>query len=267
MGISLWLALSEYLTQGVIDLTILDDVVMSVDSEHRRQTSNLLATQFPDRQFLITTHDRTWVKQLRYGGVVNSSGIVEFYNWHIDSGPQVNFQPDMWDRIDEDMQRGDIPSAAQKLRRGSEDYFRAVSNALEAKITFRDDHRWDLGYYLQAAMGRYIELLRMARNTAQSWGDQESFETYGELDSVRSQIYSRTRAERWAVNASVHYSNWANLSAADFQPVIDAFRDLFTLFICPICGSLLHVTKEGTILQNVRCNCGKINWNLVRKKG
>ena len=107
----------------------------------------------------------------------------------------------------------------------------------------------------------------MARNTAQSWGEQESFEKYGELDSIRSQIYSRTRAERWAVNVSVHYSNWANLSAADFQPVIDAFRDLFTLFICLKCGSLLHVTKEGTMLQNVRCNCGKINWNLVRKKG
>lgn len=42
MGICLWLALSEKLTQGVIDLLILDDVVMSVDIDHRRQICDLL---------------------------------------------------------------------------------------------------------------------------------------------------------------------------------------------------------------------------------
>ncbi len=60
MGICLYLALAERLTGGLIDLVILDDVVMSVDADHRRQVCHLLATSFPHRQFLITTHDRTW---------------------------------------------------------------------------------------------------------------------------------------------------------------------------------------------------------------
>jgi len=265
MGVSLWLALSEYLIGGVIELTILDDVVMSVDSGHRRQTCNLLASDFPDKQFLITTHDKTWVSQLKNGGVVDSSGILEFYNWHIDTGPQTNYQPDMWVRIEEDLQRNDVPSAAQKLRRGSEDFFRAVSDALEAKITFKEDYQWELGDYLPAAMGRYKDLLKIAKASAQSWGNKELFDTYQERDSIRSQIYDRSAAEKWAVNASIHYNNWTTFSESDFRPVIEAFQDLYALFFCAKCGGLLHLTKVDNIPQNVRCNCGEVNWNLVKK--
>jgi DNA repair exonuclease SbcCD ATPase subunit len=64
MGLCLYLALAERLTGGLIDLIILDDVVMSVDADHRRQLCDLLATFFPNRQFLITTHDKTWAAQL-----------------------------------------------------------------------------------------------------------------------------------------------------------------------------------------------------------
>lgn len=60
MGLCLYLALAERLNGGLINLFILDDVVMSVDSDHRRELCHLLATSFPDMQFLITTHDRTW---------------------------------------------------------------------------------------------------------------------------------------------------------------------------------------------------------------
>ena len=46
MGICLYLALAERLTEGYIDLIILDDVMMSVDAPHRRQICHLLANFF-----------------------------------------------------------------------------------------------------------------------------------------------------------------------------------------------------------------------------
>ena len=46
MGVCLFLALSEKLTRGVIDLIILDDVVMSVDWHHRRELCRVLAENF-----------------------------------------------------------------------------------------------------------------------------------------------------------------------------------------------------------------------------
>jgi len=65
MGLCLYLALAERLTEGRIALTILDDVIMSIDAGHRRRVCNLFASFFPNKQFLITTHDKTWATQLR----------------------------------------------------------------------------------------------------------------------------------------------------------------------------------------------------------
>jgi len=70
MGICLYLALAEELTEGYIDLIILDDVMMSVDAPHRRQICHLLADFFKGKQFFITTHDQTWARQLKNESVV-----------------------------------------------------------------------------------------------------------------------------------------------------------------------------------------------------
>jgi hypothetical protein len=126
MGVCLYLALAERLTGNLMDLVLLDDVVMSVDADHRRQFCNLLATCFPNRQFLITTHDRTWMNQLRSEKVISSQGIIEFYNWNVETGPRVNYEVDMWKRIEEDLQKNDVSSAAGLLRRGSEGFFGMV---------------------------------------------------------------------------------------------------------------------------------------------
>ncbi len=48
--------------------------------------------------------------------------------------------------------------------------------------------------------------------------------------SMAGQIYARTGAEQWAVNANVHYNNWSNFTATDFRPVVEAFPDVHGLF-------------------------------------
>jgi hypothetical protein len=256
----------EHLTKRLIDLVVLDDVVMSVDVGHRRRLCNLLARCFPNRQFFITTHDKTWANQLKSEGVVQSQGFIEFYNWCLELGPQVNSEVDLWNCIKEDLDKEDVPSAAQKLRRGSEDFFGHVCDSLQASVRYKLNGRWELGDFLPAAMSRYRNLLKKAKNVAKSWDNQESFDEFQELESTVSQIYSRCGAEQWAVNVNVHYNNWANFSKYDFQPVIEAFEDLFKLFVCTQCMGVLHVTTKGIEPENVRCNCGFVNWNLVKQK-
>jgi DNA repair exonuclease SbcCD ATPase subunit len=46
MGLCLYLALSKKLSEGKISLTILDDVVMSIDSDHRKYLCKLLKSHF-----------------------------------------------------------------------------------------------------------------------------------------------------------------------------------------------------------------------------
>ena len=71
-GVCLFLALNEELAKGDLGLIVLDDVMMSVDTGHRKDVCRLLAEQFTECQFVITTHDKTWAKQLRQEGVGRS---------------------------------------------------------------------------------------------------------------------------------------------------------------------------------------------------
>ena len=267
MGLCLFLALAEHLTKGLVDLLVLDDVVMSVDVGHRRRLCHLLAKCFPDRQFLITTHDKTWANQLKTEGVVQSPGTIEFYNWCLELGPQVNYEIDMWNQIKKNLDNEDVPSAAQKLRRGCEEFFGLVCDSLQAAVRYKLDGRWELGDFLPAAMHQYRSLLKKAKSVAQTWDDQESFEKLQELDSTVGQIYSRCGVEQWAVNAGVHYNNWANLSKNDFYPVIEAFEDLCAIFACGQCGGMLHIATKGPEPVEVRCNCGAVSWNLIQQRG
>ena len=265
MGVCLFLALNEELAKGDLGLIVLDDVMMSVDTGHRRDVCRLLAEQFADRQFVITTHDRTWARQLRQQRIVEASQVVEFTGWTVEHGPNTHRQMDLWESIQEHLNLDDVNGAAFRLRRGSEDFFEDVCNALGAQITYNSGMQWQLDDWLPAAMDQYRDLVRRGRGAASSCGDSDALTTFDELESVRRQVYDRTYVEQWAINASVHYNNWANMSKEDFSPVADAFRDLQGLFTCSTCGGLLEKMPRKGTLQVAKCPCGKVNWNLRHK--
>lgn len=267
MGLCLYLALAEYLSMDKLGLTILDDVVMSVDMDHRRAVCRLFAKHFPDRQFVITTHDRAWANQLRTEGIARRGNVVEFYKWDIDTGPYVNLEADLWSRIDAFLKDNEVASAAHLLRRGSEQFFSIVCEALEAPVRYSSDGRNNMGEFVSAAIGRYKRLLDKARKVAQSWGRKEEVEYFIELASTFNQIVAGSQVEQWAVNPSVHYTDWAEFSPSDFAPVRDAFQDLQGAFVCQSedCGSILRVEKQGPEATAVRCKCGAVNWNLVKR--
>ena len=194
MGLCLYLALAERLSAGLIELIILDDVVMSVDTDHRRDLCRLLSEFFPDRQFLITTHDRAWANQLKSEGIVGIRETLQFRNWSIDNGPEVYYVADvMWNRIDAALKDNDVPSAAAQLRRGSEEFFGMVCDALHARVTYKLSGQWELGGLLLPAMEQYRGLLKRSQKTARSWGNDEDALELKEFDSIRSEIYKRRR--------------------------------------------------------------------------
>lgn len=278
MGVCLFLALSEKLSNDLVDLIILDDVVMSVDSNHRRKLCDLLVKHFPKKQFLITTHDRVWANQLKFNGVVGENGFIEFYDWNIDTGPYINEVVDMWDRIQEDLIKDDVPAAAAKLRRGGEQFFSEVCQNLFAKVTFNLEGSNDLGELISSAMGQFNFLLKEAKKSYDSWKD-EPVELDGDLklkedeekelkilSETKRTIFNKIGKEMWSVNVNIHFNQWADFSVKEFEPIVKCYKDLYDLFICNKCNSIIRVIPNGKNPQNVRCNCGEVNWNLVKKK-
>jgi hypothetical protein len=238
---------------------------MSVDADHRRQVAQLLAEAFPGKQFLVLTHDRTWCNQLKSSGVVTTRTTINFFNWSLAAGPQVSAETDQWERIEQDLARGDVGSGAAKLRRGAEEFFGATCDALRGRVPYKLNGRWELGDFLPAAVGAYRDLLKATKKAAQSWDDREAAEHIQELESTVKQIYARTSAEQWAINAAVHYNEWASLTPEDFRVVVEAFRDLFGVFRCARCESTLYLAIAGLAPTNLRCSCGGMNLNLASR--
>ncbi|MDV4343296.1 AAA family ATPase [Methanoculleus sp. YWC-01] len=265
MGLCIFLALYEQLNKGLIDFVILDDVVMSIDANHRRAVSGILAREFPGVQFIITTHDKTWKNQLKADGVVKSKNILELYKWSINEGPAVNTITDIWERIDAALEKGDVPSAAATLRRGLEEFFTEVSERIEAKVPLKTNAQWDFGEVVNASMGKYKTLIKTARTSADSWDRKDLVTKFAQIEQYRKKIVSDTKSEEWAINPNVHYNKWANFTPDDFVPVVKAFQNLQKLFICDQCGSTIFVEKSDFKETAVRCQCNDLNWNLLKR--
>ncbi len=247
----------------MIGLVLLDDVVMSVDAGHRREFCRVLKEAFPGRQFLITTHDKVWANQLRTEGVVTGKQLLEFGKWDIATGPQVA-QSDPWKEIAAAMDRAAVPEAAWRLRRGLEEFFGTAAGRLGAKVTYRGNGQYALEDVLGPACDRLAELLAKGKAAANSWDKQEEVTRLAGLGSQLGAAKALANVERWGVNASVHYNAWADLSVADFAPIVEAFRGLCASFECPECTTPVHVTGAPTVTA-VLCPCGKQGWSLTKK--
>lgn len=269
MGICLFLALAEHLNSEHVGLVVLDDVVMSVDSGHRRSFCAMLVKHFPTVQFIITTHDTTWANQLRSVGLVSRKQMLKFSNWDVTTGPLIDYEADMWSKIEADLLRDDVPAAAAKLRRGMEEFCRIMCDSLKALVPYSIEDANDFGTYYSSALGRYRELLGVAKRSANSWNKKDILLELDMKSEHLAKVVSDIQSEQWAVNKAVHYNEWAHLGKEDFEPIVKAFKQLYeTVYLCENleCNSIVQIVYDKGNTVGVKCKCGQTNWNLVEKK-
>lgn len=264
MGVCLYLALMKQMLGSDFRLAVLDDVVMSVDVNHRRQFCELLKAEFPDVQFIITTHDEVWARQMQSAGLTTSKQQVRFYSWSVDDGP-LDESGDIWAHIEEDLANGDVNGAAHKLRRRLEAAAADISEAIGGSVHYRGDASYDLSEFLDAAKGRYGELLKKAAKSANSWNSDTASAAVQAKKDARLAAVPEQESEAWAINALVHNNDWAQMSVADFRPVLDSAKAFLNLFLCDNveCGGWIHV--EGRPPESLRCDCGQYFLNLKLK--
>jgi recombinational DNA repair ATPase RecF/DNA uptake protein ComE-like DNA-binding protein len=264
MGVCLYLALQKRLLGDRFAFALLDDVVMSVDADHRYEFCKLLKTHFPNTQFVITTHDRLWAEQMRSAGLVTTKTSLVFQNWSVETGPIVESNAEIWAEVGEALSKGNVRAAAAALRHHLKYASRHLANDLAATPVFRADGNYELGELLPSVIGRMRDLCGKAASAAQSWGNVSAKEAAVKRKEALSTSSAASNVEQWAVNRAVHYNEWANFGKKDFEPVVRAFRDLLDQFRCAQCQGWLYVTPKGRP-ESLRCSCTAISLNLKPK--
>jgi RecF/RecN/SMC N terminal domain len=263
MGLCLYLALMKHTLKDDFTFAVLDDVLMSVDSGHRREVCRLLKTKFPNTQFILTTHDPVWLQYMKTENLIQSG--VSFGGWTVDAGPQVWSEGDVWKQITENLNRNDVPRAAGSLRRYLEYTSTVLADNFGAAVEFHGNGHYDLGDLMLPVVRRWKELIKIAKEAATSWGrsttDIEAFE------AIAKDKIAKSLAEQWMINKAVHYNMWENLGKDEFAVVADAFQDMLKTMQCTNsdCAEFLYVTPHKGTKESLRCSCGATNFNLKIK--
>lgn len=265
MGVCLYLALMKRLLGDGFSVALLDDVVMSVDADHRYQFCKLLMSEFPDTQFVIATHDKVWAEQMRSAKLVTRKTSIAFDSWSVETGPVVEANPDVWADIEAELAKDRVEVAAPILRRHMEFVSRLLADQLAAQTGFRADNNYDMGSLLPSAMFRLKELLGKAADAAQSWNNGSQKTDALARKQKLKEASTHKGEEDWAINRAVHFNDWANFTANDFAPVVKALQDLLDCAKCPECQGWLYVTPRHGPPEALRCSCSSTNLNLKRK--
>ena len=262
MGLCLYLALMKQRLGAGFRLAVLDDVVMSIDSSHRRAICDLMKSELPDVQFIITTHDAVWARQLQATDVVPADGHVYFSQWNIDTGPLVTGDSDFWSEIATAMEVNDIPRAAWCLRRNLERELSEVAERYRGRVAFRADAQYTLGELADCVIGRFSKLLGKAAKIANSRNEPEATEYVAEWKQTWQDAVQAIEHDQWLVNPAVHFNAWFTFSRQDFAPVVAAWRDFLRIFDCSTCGQRLYVTQRDMSDASLRCDGRHIDLDL-----
>ena len=264
MGICLFLALMKKIKGTGFSFALLDDVMMSIDTGHRKRLCELLKNRFPDTQFVITTHDPVWARQLKEHGVVTKKNLFHFRNWSLGSGPVFEAK-DVWDAIREKANSGFVHDSAAGLRRNLELEFQEICSNLQAQVPFKASHSWSLGELKSAAIARMKDLLAKAKDAANSHSNKEAIEKLKAIDQELTDTIKESKVDEWQLNPAVHYNAWENFSKEDLLPLISSMEKLTNSF--GVNSSKFFVSfKEGVVNPIAITTIDGTNYTLIKKE-
>ncbi|UWQ46868.1 AAA family ATPase [Leisingera aquaemixtae] len=266
MGLCLYLALMKHTLGDKFTFAVLDDVLMSVDTGHRREVCRLLKTKFPNTQFILTTHDKVWLQYMRTEGLIKKGQF--FGGWNVDTGPRIWDDTDIWTEIDGALAKNDVPRAAALLRRYLEYIATVLADNLRAKVEYRSDANYDLGDLWPPVTNRWRDRLKQGVKTAAHWGHDSVKDELEKRLAKAVELIKKTNAEQWAINKSVHFNEWENFTVSEFKEVADAFKALLEHIRCPNpkCGGYPYLEPRKGSSEQLRCSCLTVNINLKMAK-
>ena len=130
-------------------LLVLDDVLTSIDKEHRSRVGELLFRDFADYQIVLTTHDEHWHDLLnssaRAWGIQGKWSFVKVEKWTVDSGPAFSEVDGSWEFVDAHLTEPEYRELGGPFRLILEDFLKRTAAKLEVKVKFKIDGKYTAG--------------------------------------------------------------------------------------------------------------------------
>lgn len=233
------------------DLLILDDVLTSIDAEHRVRFTEVLLSEFKDYQILLTTHDRIWFEHLR--DIQVSCGVSPqfiskmIYGWSIEEGPDLREPQEERQQLAQLIQTGEPSQIASEAGRLLEHMLQEMRYNLPLGVEARRGERYGIGD-LWPAYYRKIK--------------KEYPGFYNKVESTVEALDVRWPLRNWL---GAHFNDWAvGVAREEAREFGKAVADLFDVSFCTKCRRFIQpsITPKG----QMACRCGNLIYPALGKE-
>ena len=229
---------------------ILDDVVSSLDREHRGMLTQVLLEDFADRQVILLTHDREWYAELRSLLPNKTWDFAALRPW-VD--PQLGIQ---WSQSkgtfgDARGLKAENPEAAGNRVRAIMDIELAIiAERLQVRVLYlrgdRNDHR--------TCMEFFERIISEARDKLRR---QEGGELVKFTDPFEDWQSAHDLLVTWANRAS----HGGSLLPNEADHLIQVCEKALAHFRCTHCGDPVWFAQQ-TGKHRLQCSCGELVWKM-----
>ncbi len=224
LGLCLFLAIRRlhYGQRPELALLILDDVLHSVDGDHRRATADLIFEEFKDHQIVITTHDPLWFENLKASSRKYFPGRKftqhRIASWSLETGP-------VWGDHLADCEwlvapEGKAAKPADRISKAGrvlEEMLQNLCDKLQVPVPFNIKGEYTIGPL-------WNSFSKVARDNSEFISAAGT--DIDKLEQLRS-------LRNWV---GAHWNEWASLlTAAEATEFCDAVIRLRNLTYCPTC--------------------------------
>ncbi|MEN9909464.1 MAG: hypothetical protein RLZZ540_2613 [Bacteroidota bacterium] len=249
LGLSFFLAsVDAFNTEN--DFIILDDVISSFDSNHRRRFADLLFDKFSKHQIIILTHEKEWFTNIISPKAKNKGWLVNEIKWTEEKGTFIKEKPsDLKESILYQLEEGNNDNIGNPMRKYLEHCLKNIALNLDAKLSFRynDSNEHRMPY----------ELLMAIRSEIKKSSAELKLK-YPLLDRIESSaLFGNTLSHDNPINASIGDINsfWADI------------LELEKLFICQetTCKKpKVSLLNYDTVANKIRCGCDATKYDWKR---
>jgi energy-coupling factor transporter ATP-binding protein EcfA2/endogenous inhibitor of DNA gyrase (YacG/DUF329 family) len=226
----------------------LDDVVVSLDRNHRGMIAELLEKEFGDRQVIVLTHDREWYIELRHqlqGASWNFKALMPYEKPEIG----IRWSEKTWTFDDARARLESEPDSAGNIARKIMDIELAIlAERLKVKMPYlhreRNDHR--------TAQEFLSRLISDAKKCFMIKG-AEGYELYRQTLEVFQE------AERLLISWANKASHSFDFARNEAQKLISVCEQALEFFKCPICKKPVY-RLDSRNAEFVQCECGQLRW-------
>lgn len=226
---------------------VLDDVISSFDSTHRKRFADLLFEKFADYQFILLTHEVEWfsyVKQLakRKGWIIGEIKWTEAKGAHLEEKPD-----DLKEVIERELANSSVDTLGNPIRKYLEAKLKDICLNLDVKVSYRTN------YDNEKRMPD--ELLNELKSKINKNGGQDIKAKIPVIDRV---------ANSSLLGNLLSHDNPFNPKLGDLKAFWADIKELETIFYCqePTCKTRkVSMKNYDNVAKKIRCGCDKTKYD------